>query len=135
MITLQKQIKTDLKAAMIEKNSGLRDLLRVVIGEFDRIGKEVADDKALAVVKKMRQNALDQKNQDEADLLNPYIPQQLTELELVDIIAGFDAEFNLKSMQDMGFIMKTLKERYGGQYDGKMAAGSVKDFFICKPTE
>ena len=52
-MTVQEHIVNDMKIAMREKNVEVRDLLRVVIGEFNREGKEVSDERATAVIKRM----------------------------------------------------------------------------------
>lgn len=120
---IQKKIKNDLKSAMINKDIVKRNILRVVIGEFNRIDKEVSDDKALSIIKKMIINANENKNYNEIEILNIYLPKQFTELELKTIITSIIDENNFINM---GLVMKTLKDKYNGQYDGKLASNIVK---------
>jgi len=127
-MTVSQQIIADMKTAMKTKNAPTRDLLRVVIGEFNRIGKEVSDEKALAIIKKMKINADEQKNDFERDVLNSYLPTQLSELELSNIIQEIVSTGVVGS--NMGAIMGILKRDYGGTYDGKMASTLVKSFLV-----
>jgi uncharacterized protein YqeY len=125
-MTIQEQIKDDLKKAMANKNESLKSLLRVVIGEFNRISKEVTNEEALSVIKKMHYNAVMHKNLAEAALLEAYIPKQLSEEDLRSIIEHL-IQVNEFTSADMGKIMKELKAQYAGHYDGKMANELVKE--------
>ena len=49
-MSLQEQIREDMVAAMKSKNPDVVSLLRVVSGEFGRIGKDVSDDQAIKKV-------------------------------------------------------------------------------------
>ncbi|NJO62627.1 MAG: GatB/YqeY domain-containing protein [Richelia sp. RM2_1_2] len=60
-MNIQKQIKQDLKTAMVNNDMAIKSILRVLLGEFDRVGKEVTDDQAVGVIKKMVENAVLQK--------------------------------------------------------------------------
>jgi len=125
-MTVQEHIKNDLKIAMREKNVALRDLLRVVIGEFNREGKEVSDERATAIIKKMRDNAVEFNNESEVELLDLYLPQQMDELELKRVLMNHIMNLDSPSMKDMGGVMGFLKTNFGGQYDGKVAGGLVR---------
>lgn len=126
-MTIQEHIVNDMKIAMREKNVEVRDLLRVVIGEFNREGKDVSDEKATATIKKMVQNAKDQGNDSEATILEVYLPQQMDENELTLIINQIITVNGFDSMKDMGKVMSELKNDHAGQYDGKMASTLVRE--------
>ena len=125
-MTVQEQIKVDLKSAMINKETTKRDILRVVIGEFNRIDKEVSDEKAIAIIKKMGQNATDQNKFDELHILASYLPDEMDELELKRVCMNFIMNMNSPTMRDMGKVMSYLKDNYTGLYDGKVASTLVK---------
>lgn len=126
-MTVQETIKADLKTAMIEKKTNLRDILRVVIGEFNRIGKEVSDEKALAIIKKMVQNAKDQKNASEVSILENYLPTQMDEAVLREKIQNCITFNSYSTMKDMGKVMGYLKANHDGLYDGKQASTIVRE--------
>lgn len=125
-MTIQEQIKNDLIIAMREKNENVKSILRVVIGEFNRVGKEVSDENAISILKKMNQNAIDQGNSIESTILELYLPKQLTEAELTDVIQHIIIRDGYATMKDMGNIMGSLKEDYVGTYDGKLASIIVR---------
>lgn len=126
-MTIQEKINADLKVAMKNKDEVTKSILRVVIGEFNREGKEVSDERALAIIKKMGQNATDQNNFDELHVLASYIPEEMDELELKRVCMNFIMNLNSPSMRDMGKVMSYLKENYAGLYDGKAASTLVKE--------
>lgn len=126
-MTVQKRINADMKSAMKKKETTKRDILRVVIGEFNRVGKEVSDEKALAIIKKMGQNATDQNKFDELHILVSYIPDEMDELELKRVCMNFIMNMDSPTMRDMGKVMSHLKDNYTGLYDGKVASTLIRE--------
>lgn len=126
-MTVQDKIRRDLKEAMIARKTHVRDLLRVVIGEFNREGKTVSDERAIAIMKKMIENAKDQGNEIEVTILEAYLPQQMDKLELKRVLMNQIMNMNSPTMKDMGSVMGWLKGNYAGQYDGKMASTLVRE--------
>ena len=74
-------------------------------------------------------NRLDlaEKEKIEADLLSVYLPKQLTESELKNIIIAIVKETAAESIRDMSKVMKVLKEKYGDKCDLQLASKIVKD--------
>jgi len=126
-MTLQEKISGDLKVAMKESNIEAKDILRVVIGEFNRVGKEVSDQEATAIIKKMVGNANEMNNTSEADFLSEYLPKELSEVELKDVIDLICDYNGYETMKDMGAIMGKLKASHPNQYDGKLASTIIKN--------
>jgi len=126
-MTIQEKIKADVKTAMLAKETQTRDILRVVIGEFNRIGKEVSDTEATATIKKMVANAQEMKNESEVEILSAYLPKQLTEDQLDMLISQIIEDEKIDSMRGMGKIMSELQRGFAGQYDGKLASKIVKE--------
>ena len=126
-MTVQETISNDVKNAMREKNVEVRDLLRVVIGEFNRIDKVVSDEKALSIIKKMVENAKEQGNTGEVTILEAYLPTQMDELELKRVLMNHIMNLNTPTMKDMGGVMGWLKKNHGGTYDGKLASTLVRE--------
>jgi len=60
----------------------------------------------------------------EIEILNGYLPKQMTEDELRSVISDFKAE-NIGA--NVGSIMSFLKTNYAGLYDGKMASQLAKE--------
>lgn len=113
---------------MLAKNEFVKSILRVLIGEMNREGKTVSDERVTAIIKKMCENAKLVGNDHEITILEKYLPKQLSEDDLRTIISAliFENSFTIK---DMGKIMSSLKEKYNGQYDGKLAANVIKTIF------
>ena len=120
-------VNRDMKQAMRDKRVETRDLLRVVIGEFNREGKEVSDKRANAIIRKMYDNALEFGNPKEVQILGLYLPRQMADALLESIIEEFCKENNITTMKGMGQVMGFLKENYNGAYDGKVAGGLVRE--------
>lgn len=124
---LQEKIQSDLKVAMMNKDVHRRDLIRVLIGEINRVGKDVSDDEVSKIVKKMTENAILMNNQIEIDILSDYLPKILTEKETEDVIDQFISDNNINSIKQMGLVMKHLKDEFGSSIDGKIASSLIKN--------
>jgi len=124
---LQEKIQSDLKVAMMNKDVPKRDLIRVLIGEINRVGKDVSDDEVSKIVKKMTDNAIELNNQIEIDILSDYLPKMLTEKEIEDVIDQFISDNNIDGIKQMGLIMKYLKDEFGSSVDGKIASSLIKN--------
>jgi hypothetical protein len=123
---LQTKIQDDLKNAIKTQNGPVKDILRVVIGDMNRVGKELTDDQVLKVVKYARDNAIIMNNQVEIDILNEYFPKNLSDSELNDAIDAIITAGNYSGMKDMGKVVNELRTKYTGQFDGAIASGIVK---------
>lgn len=124
---LQEKIQSDLKVAMMNKDVHKRDLIRVLIGEINRVGKDVSDDDVSKIVKKMTDNAILMDNQFEIDILSNYLPKMLTEKEIENVIDQFILDNNINSIKQMGLVMKYLKDEFGSSIDGKIASSLIKN--------
>ena len=101
-----------------------RTLLGTVLGELDRISKNPTNDDCIKVIKKMiESNKLVNTTESlyENKLLEQFIPQQLTEEQIKNIIKR-ERFANIKDC--MGFF----KELYAGLYDGKVVSKIYKEY-------
>jgi uncharacterized protein YqeY len=126
-MSLTNLISEDLKSAMKEKNAIKLSVLRVLKAELQRSeqstsGKvELTDGDVIKVVKKLSEGIKETTNdQDELAVLEVYLPKQLSEVEMREIIS-------MLSVKDMGTVMKHFKANYDGQYDGKTLSTLVKE--------
>lgn len=95
-----------------------RTLLGTVLGEFDRIGKSPTDDQCVQIIKKMIESLLlidGTKEKEEAFVLEQFIPKQLTEDEIKEIIQ----ENNFGNIAE---CMRGFKQLYPNLYDGKLVS-------------
>jgi uncharacterized protein YqeY len=83
-------------------------------------------EEAITQFKEAQRDDLVQKEQEQIDIFSTYLPQQLDDEELEDIIAKIISEVGATSMKDMGKIMNPAKEQIGGSADGKRINMMVK---------
>jgi uncharacterized protein len=138
-MAIVEQIKVDLTDAM---RAGERDkvgALRLVLSELQKAAKEGGDDE-LAVLRRERKRRLeaaaafaDAGREDraegetaEADLIGSYLPAELSEQELSEIVAQAVADSGAQSVKDMGAAMKSAMAAVDGRADGKRVSGLVR---------
>jgi hypothetical protein len=122
-MNLQKQIKSDLTAAIKAKDEEKKDTLRVILGEFGRLDKkELSDDEVVKILKKLIKSEKEmlEKKGAEGDstfikIIENYLPKMATQEEIAKWIEQHVdfSEFKNK-MQAMGLIMK----HFGATADG-----------------
>lgn len=143
MTNLRARIDADLKKAMLERNEGARDALR--LAKADMILKEVelghslTDEETTAVLLKgvkQRKDAIEEfRNGGRNDLvekelleltfLEPYLPKTLDAAATRAAIEALTTELGATTKKDMGRVMKELKTRHGATLDGKLASQIV----------
>lgn len=123
-MTLQEQLRVDLKTAMLAKDKDRTGAIRILMGEFGRQReKELADDPVIAIIKKLikseRELLAAQGEEKSAfmEIMEEYLPKQASEQEIkVWIEANLDlAEFGNK-MQ----AMKPIMQHFGAAVDGNI---------------
>jgi len=142
--TLKTRIQDDVKDAMRSKDKERLGTLRLITAAIKQ--KEVderidMDDAAvIAVLEKMvkqRKDSISQytqagrddlaaKEQTELDLIQTYLPAQMSEAELETLIARAVAETGASSMQDMGKLMGVIKPQVAGKADMGLVSKLVK---------
>lgn len=113
------------EATMIGKNDGNRQttdlevitLVKKTIGTLEDI---------ITVVKEKNPEAEIEPLTMEIQLLQGYLPKQLSESELGTIIDGIIAANNITSLKQMGLVMKELVANHAGLFDGGVASNLVK---------
>lgn len=141
-MSLKDRITEDMKAAMRAKDSerlGTIRMLQAAIKQREVDERVTMDDtQVLAIIEKMvkmrkesvvqftsggRTDLVDKETR-EIDLLQAYLPQQLSDAELDALIAAAIAESGATSIKEMGKAMTLLKQKAQGRTD--MAAASAK---------
>jgi uncharacterized protein YqeY len=135
-MSLLQQLKDDQLGARKGKEAIKASILTTLIGESAIIGKnngnrESTDEEVIAVIKKFIKNINETLKvsesadlQSERDILSMYLPVQMTDDALRAVVSDLIKELNQPSM---GNVMKCLKERYNGLYDGKTASSIIKE--------
>jgi uncharacterized protein YqeY len=142
--SLKDRVTEDMKAAMRAKDSERLGTIRMITSAIkqrevdERI--QLDDSQVLAVIEKMiktRKESIAQfqsagrddlvaKEQKEVDLLQTYMPQQLSEAEVDALIAAAIAESGATSIKEMGKAMALLKQKAQGRTDMASASARLK---------
>ncbi len=143
-MSLKERINEDMKAALRAKDAARLSAIRMLLAAIKQ--KEVderivVDDAAvIATVEKLikqRRDSIEQfakagrtdladKEKAELELLSAYLPQQLSEAELVTAIEAAIAEAGAAGPQAMGKVMSLLRPRIAGRADMGRASALVK---------
>jgi uncharacterized protein YqeY len=141
-MSLKERITEDMKNAMRAKETERLGTIRMITAAIKQreVDERIAldDTQVLSVIEKMikmRKESIAQfqsggredlaaKEQKEIDLLQAYMPAQLSEAELDALIAQSIAESGATSIKEMGKAMALLKQKAAGRAD--MSAVSAK---------
>ena len=122
---------------MKDKKDLNRDLLRTLVGDCCKESKEPDDAKVIATIKKFIKNAEEtlkcigtevgkvdtySKHKQEINILESYLPKQLSEADIRELLGLCRAEG-----YDMGRAMRHFKEKFSGLYDGKFVSTLAKE--------
>lgn len=70
---------------------------------------------------------LAQNEQAEIDVIESYMPAQMSDDEVKAAAGGIIAEIGAAGMKDMGKVIAAMKDKFAGQMDFGKASGIVKD--------
>lgn len=79
-----------------------------------------------AIYKENDRNDLFEKESDEADILEKYLPAKMSDEELTKIIRSIIEKAGAKSMSDLGKVMGLAMKELAGKADGKEISAKVK---------
>jgi hypothetical protein len=131
-MALLEKIDADLKTAMLARDEVTRDTLRMIKSEL--LTLENPDELAVLsrAVKSRRESIksyleggrqdLADKEAAEIEVIERYLPKQLSEADAREAIAKIIEELGLSSKKDLGQVMREIKARHPGQVDGKVAS-------------
>ena len=144
-MTLREKINEDMKTAMkareTEKLGAIRLLQSALKQKEVDERVELTDDLVLAIIEKMlkqRRDSIEQftagnrldlvaKEEFEVGVLSAYMPQQLSDAEVLAILDGVISETGATSAKDMGKVMNALRPRLAGRADMGKLSGLVKE--------
>jgi uncharacterized protein len=146
-MALEQQIMSEMKDAMKSKNEaalrGLRAIKAEIIkaktdpgahGEID----EATEQKFLQKMMKQRRDSLEifekqgredlaAKEREEMEVIERFLPKQLSEAEIKEAVAKVIAETGATSPADMGKVMGVASKQLAGLADGKTISAIVKE--------
>ncbi|MEH6559525.1 MAG: GatB/YqeY domain-containing protein [Oceanicoccus sp.] len=133
--TLKSRLRDEMKAAMRAKDKQRLSTIRLIQAEIKRIEVDeridVDDDRLLVVMDKMCKQRRDSIQQytdagrteladieaAEITVIQEFLPSQLSQQELTDMVADAVANSGAESMKDMGKVMAILKPALQGRAD------------------
>jgi len=134
-MSLNERINEDIKNAMKEKDNFKLNVIRMVKGSIQlakiNLKHELSDEEVIDVISKqikMRKDSIQEfqkadrmdlaeQNQKEIEILNSYMPEQLSEIEIESIIEEAFKKINPTSQKQMGLIMKEVSPKLKGKAD------------------
>ena len=136
---IAEQIKTDLTGAMRAGEKHKVGALRLVLSELQKAAKEGADDE-LVVLRRERKRRLEAARafreagrddlaageEAEGELIDGYLPAELSDDELQQIVAQAIEQSGAQSPKDMGAAMRAAMAVVDGRADGKRVSGLVQ---------
>ena len=143
-MSLNAQIKNDIKEAMRAKEIVKRDTLRNIQASIKQIEvderREVTDaDVETVLMKYLKQredakaqfseagrNDLVEKEDAEIAIVKAYLPEPMDDAELESVLKEVIASVGAESMKDMGKVMGMVSKELAGQADGKTISGIVR---------
>ena len=144
-MTLLEQLNKDMVEAMKNKDSFSLGVIRMAKGAIQLEGinkkKELTDEDVVSVISKqikMRNDSiaefakanrtdLVEQNKKEIEILNKYMPEQLSFEEINKILDEAFAKINPTSNKDMGLIMKEVSPKLKGKADMGQVNAMIKE--------
>lgn len=145
-MNLETQIMAQLKEAMKAKNTVALEALRAVKSELllaktSGANGELSVDQEIALLQKLvkqRKEAAEQfeangrvelaeKELAQAEVIQQFLPVQLTDEELTAVIQEIVAKVGATSPKDMGKVMGAASSQLAGKAEGKLISAKVKD--------
>ena len=137
---IQEDIKTALRSGERLKLTTLRMLLSAIKQKEKDSAKKITDDAILAIIEKqvqLRKEAAElykeadrsellMKENEEAEILQGYLPEKLDTPELTKIIETIISNIGAETIKDMGQVMVKLKSQSQGSIDMKQASNIVR---------
>jgi uncharacterized protein YqeY len=139
-VSILEQVQDDVKTAMKAGERQRVGQLRMIVYALQAEEKEGKGDEiaALQRERKRRLDAaealreggrMDQADSEaaEAELIEGYLPEQLSDDELSELVASAVEETGASGTKDMGGVMKVLMPKVGGRADGKRVSQAVRE--------
>lgn len=142
---MEEQIKKDLTSAMKEKNTFKLNVIRMLKSaiQMEAINKKdtLTDDEVIAVIKrevKKRNSSIEEYTKynkmemvetlkSEVEILSAYLPEELSEEKLIEVIDETISSLGASSIKDMGNVIKTISVNYGASVDMGKVSKLVKE--------
>jgi uncharacterized protein len=139
-VTVLEQVQSDVRTAMKARDRERASALRLVVDVLQQDAKLGKGDE-VAVLQRERKKRVEAAEayeqagraeqaaaeRFEADLIEGYLPEQLSDEELGELVAAAVAETGATEVKQMGQVMGILVPKVGGRADGKRVSAAVRE--------
>jgi len=143
-MSLLKKITNDMKKAMKNKEKERVNVLRLLRSELKNAKidsqKELTEEDEIQVISKAAKNRkesiesykkgdredLVEKEQKELEIIQEYLPEQMSDEEIKELVEEVIEEVDASGMQDMGKVMGTIMPKVRGQAEGSKVQKIVR---------
>lgn len=145
-MSLQERINEDLKVYMKSKDTFKLGVVRMVKGavQLEKINlkkEELSDEEIIKLISKqikMRKDSiaeftkagrsdLVQQNEKEIDVLKEYMPEEMSEEEVINIINEAISSTGASNIKEMGKVMREVTPKVSGRFDMGRVSSIIKD--------
>jgi uncharacterized protein YqeY len=140
MASILEQVQDDVRTAMKAGEKDRVGQLRMIVNALQAEEKEGSGDEvgALQRERKRRLDAAEayrdgdrseqaEAEEAEAKLIEGYLPEQLSDEELAELVTAAIEESGASEAKEMGNVMKVLMPKVGGKADGKRVSQVVRE--------
>jgi uncharacterized protein len=139
-MSILEQVQADVRVAMKAGDRDRAGALRMVVDALQKDAK-LGDGDEVAVLQRERKKRLEaaeaygEAGRDEqastesfeAELIEGYLPRQLSDEELAELVDAAVAETGASEQKQMGQVMGALMPKLGGRADGKRVSAAVRE--------
>ena len=144
-MSLIARMEEEVKRAMLARDNERRDTLRLILSSLKSAEKELqrplSDDEELQVLQRERKRRIEaaeafraagrveqaEKEERELAVLQEFMPAQLSEDELEEIIDDVIAEVGATSLRQLGRVMADVMPQVAGRADGSSVSQLVRE--------
>ena len=142
-MTILEQVQEDVRTAMKAGERERAAALRMVVDALQQDAK-LGDGDEVAVLQRERKKRLEAADafrdggrgeqadteQSEAKLIEAYLPEQLSDEELGELVSAAIAETGATEQSQMGQVMSAVMPKVGGRADGKRVSQVVRERLV-----
>jgi len=139
-MSVLEQVQADVRTAMKAGDRERTGALRLIVDSLQKDAKSGNDDE-VAVLQRERKKRLEAVEayekagraeqatgeQFEAELIEAYLPKQLSDEELAELVDAAVTETGASEQKQMGQVMSALMPKLGGRADGKRVSAAVRE--------
>jgi uncharacterized protein YqeY len=139
-MSVLEQVQSDVRTAMKARERERAGALRMIVDSLQQDAKLGKGDE-VAVLQRERKKRIEAAEayegagraeqaaaeRFEAELIDGYLPQQLSDEELAELVEAAIAETGAGGQRQMGQVMSALMPKLAGRADGKRVSGAVRE--------